>query len=36
MNMPEKVFLNNIYQNILKNTCIITLKNGENTPFLKG
>ena len=26
MNMPEKVFLNNIYQNILKNACIITPK----------
>ena len=24
MDMPEIVFLNNIYQNILKNTCIIT------------
>ena len=36
MNRPEKVFQNDIYQNILKKPAETPLKNGGNKPFLEG
>ena len=36
MNMPEIVFLNNIYQNILKNTYIIALEKWRKYAIFQG